>query len=128
MDFKEYYHKKLDEELEMQKQSAAEQSFAANNTGAYDTNGLDALVARYLRGGDIKEGLKKLAQDLGEAVYNYAVSDTYIPDDIFDSADSKQTYVNLMTQKIKQGYNKTLVDLMRHTAIDISNERNKLAM
>lgn len=127
MDFKEYYHKKLDEELEMQR-SEAEKSFEANNVGAYDQSGLDAVVARYLRNGDIKEGLKKLAQDLGAAIYNYSISDGYIPDDIFDSADSKQKYMNAMTQKIQQGYNSTLVELMRHAAIDIANARNSIAM
>lgn len=127
MDFKEYYHKKLDEELDMQR-SEAEKSYEANNIGAYDQSSLDALVARYLRGGDVKEGLKKLAQDLGAAVYNYSISDGYIPDDIFDSADSKQKYLNTMTQKIQQGYNSTLIDLMRHIAIDMANARNSIAM
>lgn len=127
MDFKEYYHKKLDEEFDLQR-SEAEKSYETEHVGAYDQSGLDTIVARYLRGGDIKEGLKKLAQDLGEAIYNYSISETYIPDDIFDSADSKQKYMNLMTQKVQQGYNATLVDLMRHAAIDIANARNSISM
>lgn len=127
MDFREYYHKKLDEDFEDER-SEAEKSYSENNIGAYDQNEIDVIVAKYLRTGDIKEGLKKLAQDLGTAIYNYAISDSYIPDNIFDSADSKQKYLNIMTQKVEQGYNSTLLDLMRHVAIDIANAKNSISM
>lgn len=126
MDFKEYYHKKLDEELQVQ-QSAAEASYASTTGGEYDANTLKTIVAKYVRDGDIKDGLKKLAADLGAAIYEYAIND-YVNDEMFDSADSKTKYVNIITQKIQQGSCSTLHDLLKHCAIDIANARTTITM
>ena len=123
MDFKEYYHQKLDEELEMQQKSEAEQSL---QTQAMNGSA-ESLITKYIGRGDIKEGLKQLGTDLGNAIYNYAIN-TYVTDDMFDSADSKAKYVNVITQKIQQNAAGTLVDLLKHMAIDIANTKNAITM
>lgn len=120
--FKEYYEKKLQEDLEMAQRSAAEQSY---QTQAMNSS-LDSIVMKYVGTGDIKEGLKQLATDLGTAIYNYVISDKYVQDELFNAPDDKAKYVNLMTQKIQQGACTTLVDLLRHMAIDISNAKNSI--
>lgn len=120
--FKEYYEKKLQEDIELAQRSAAEQSY---QTQAMNSS-LDSVVMKYIGNGDIKEGLKQLATDLGTAIYNYVVSDKYVQDELFNAPDDKAKYVNLMTQKIQQGANATLVDLLRHMAIDISNAKNSI--
>lgn len=120
--FKEYYEKKLQEDIELAQKSAAEQSY---QTQAMNSS-LDAVVMKYVGNGDIKEGLKQLATDLGTAIYNYIISDRYVQDELFNAPDDKAKYVNLMTQKIQQGANATLVDLLRHMAIDISNAKNSI--
>jgi hypothetical protein len=120
--FKEYYEKKLQEDIELAQRSAAEQSY---QTQAMNSS-LDTIVMKYVGNGDIKEGLKQLATDLGTAIYNYIISDKYVQDELFNAPDDKAKYVNLMTQKIQQGANATLVDLLRHMAIDISNAKNSI--
>lgn len=120
--FKEYYEKKLQEDIELAQRSAAEQSY---QTQAMNSS-LDSIVMKYVGNGDIKEGLKQLATDLGTAIYNYVISDKYVQDELFNAPDDKAKYVNLMTQKIQQGANATLVDLLRHMAIDISNAKNSI--
>ena len=129
MEFSEYYHKKLDEELAMQQRSEAEKSYAATQASAYNT-AIDNVVASYVRrnNNDLKEGLKALATDLGEAIFKYATSEVYVPEDIFKSKDEMTKYVNLVTQKIKQGANGTLVDLLRHAAVDIINAKTTISM
>lgn len=124
-DFKNYYEKKLQEDLDAAQQAAAAQSYQtsqAQTTG----NALDSLIMKYVGTGDIKEGLKQLATDLGTAIYNYIISDKYVQDELFNAPDDKAKYVNLMTQKIQQGACTTLVDLLRHMAIDISNAKNSI--
>ena len=123
MDFKEYYHKKLDEEIELGQKSAAEASY---QTQAMNSSA-ESLVNKYIGSSDIKEGMKQLAVDLGNAIYNYAVN-TYVTDEMFDSADAKNKYINIITQKIQQQANSTLVDLLRHAAIDIQNTKNSLTV
>lgn len=123
MDFKEYYHKKLDEELEMAQKSEAEQSY---ETQAMNSN-IGSLLQVYIKGGDLKEGLKKLGADLGVELLKYAV-EQYASQDEFASEDDYKKYVNVLTQKIEQNNAKTLVELLKHIAIDISNTKNSLAM
>jgi hypothetical protein len=123
MDFKEYYHKKLDEEIELGQKSAAEASY---QTQAMNSSA-ESLVNKYIGSSDIKEGMKQLAVDLGNAIYNYAIN-TYVTDEMFDSADAKNKYINIITQKIQQQANSTLVDLLRHAAIDIQNTKNSLTV
>lgn len=123
MDFKEYYHKKLDEEIELGQKSAAEASY---QTQAMNSSA-ESLVNKYIGSSDIKEGMKQLAVDLGNAIYNYAIN-TYVNDEMFDSADAKNKYINIITQKIQQQANSTLVDLLRHAAIDIQNTKNSLTV
>lgn len=122
MDFKEYYHKKLDEEMETQ-QSAAEQSYETQAMNA----SLDSLIQRYVGNGDLKEGLKKLGVDLGDAIFKFAI-ERYVNSEQFASQDDQAKYVNIITQKIQQNAAKTLVELLKHCAIDISNTKNSITM
>ena len=78
--FKEYYEKKLQEDIELAQKSAAEQSY---QTQAMNSS-LDAVVMKYVGNGDIKEGLKQLATDLGTAIYNYIISDRYVQDELLE--------------------------------------------
>ena len=57
--FKEYYEKKLQEDIELAQKSAAEQSY---QTQAMNSS-LDAVVMKYVGNGDIKEGLIVSAVD-----------------------------------------------------------------
>ena len=123
MDFKDYYHKKLDEEAMAQQQSLAGQSLESQATNG----SVESLVSKYIGSGEIKDGLKQLGLDIGEAITNYALN-TYVTDDMFDSVDAKSKYVNIITQKIQQQATSTLAELLRHMAIDIQNSKNTLTI
>lgn len=123
MDFKEYYHKKLDEEMELNQKSEAEASLQTQTMNG----SVESLVNKYIGNNEIKDGMKKLATDLGNAIFNYAIN-TYVTDEMFDSVDNKNKYVNIITQKIQQQAGSTLVDLFRHIAIDIQNSKNSLTI
>jgi hypothetical protein len=122
MDFKEYYHQKLDEEMATQ-QSAAEQSY---ETQSMNSN-IGSILQVYVKNGDLKEGLKKLGADLGAEIVRYAI-EQYANREEFESDDTFQKYVNGVNQKIEQNAAKTLAELMKHIAVDISNMKNSLAM
>ena len=123
IDFKTYYHKKLDEEMEAAQQSTAEQSYETQSMNA----SLDSLIQRYVGNGDLKEGLKKLGVDLGDAIFMFAI-ERYVTSEQFASQDDQAKYVNIITQKIQQNAAKTLVELLKHCAIDISNTKNSITM
>jgi hypothetical protein len=123
IDFKTYYHKKLDEEMEAAQQSTAEQSYETQSMNA----SLDSLIQRYVGNGDLKEGLKKLGVDLGDAIFKFAI-ERYVTSEQFASQDDQAKYVNIITQKIQQNAAKTLVELLKHCAIDISNTKNSITM
>jgi hypothetical protein len=123
IDFKTYYHKKLDEEMEAAQQSTAEQSYETQSMNS----SLDSLVQRYVGNGDMKEGLKKLGQDLGDAIFKYA-TERYVTDEMFASQDDKAKYINAVTQKIQQGASKTLIELLKHCAIDCANLKTSITM
>ena len=126
MDFKEYYHKKLDEDL-AQQQSIAAKSYEDSQESIGSDSGMESVVARYVGNGNVKEGLKKLGSDLGEAIFKYA-TERYVTDEEFASADDKAKYVNVLTQKIQQTANGTLVELLKHVAVDICNTKNAITM
>lgn len=125
IDFKEYLanKRKMDEELEMQQRSEAEQSL---QTQAMNGS-VESLLTKYVGRGDLKEGLKNLGADLGKAIYDYAIN-TYVTDDMFASQDDRAKYNNIITQKIQQSAAISLVDILKHMSIDIANTKNAVTM
>lgn len=126
LNFKEYLEnkKKMDEELQMQQQkSEAEQSL---QTQAMNGS-VESLITRYVGRGDLKAGLAKLGQDLGNAIVNYALN-TFVTDDMFDSQDAKAKYQNIINQKIQLQAVGSLVDILKHMGIDLQNTKTALTI
>lgn len=121
MDFKEYYHKKLDEEFAAEEaaRSEAEQSYTTQAMGS----NTQSLINQYVKNGDLKDGFKNLGQDLAKAIVDYAKTQL-VNDEMFSSVDSQQKYMNFIDQKIGLTAGSTLTDLLKHIAIDISNSKN----
>lgn len=121
MDFKEYYHKKLDEEFAAEEaaRSEAEQSYTTQAMGS----NTQSLINQYVKNGDLKDGFKNLGQDLVKAIVDYAKTQL-VNDEMFSSVDSQQKYMNFIDQKIGLTAGSTLTDLLKHIAIDISNSKN----
>lgn len=121
MDFKEYYHKKLDEEFAAEEaaRSEAEQSYTTQAMGS----NTQSLINQYVKNGDLKDGFKNLGQDLAKAIVDYAKTQL-VNDEMFDSVDAKSKFENFVDQKIGLTAGSTLTDLLKHIAIDLANAKN----
>lgn len=121
MDFKEYYHKKLDEEFAAEEaaRSEAEQSYTTQAMGS----NAQSLINQYVKNGDLKDGFKNLGQDLAKAIVDYAKTQL-VNDEMFDSVDAKSKFENFVDQKIGLTAGGTLTDLLKHIAIDLANAKN----
>lgn len=115
VDFKTYMRQKLDEEAAL---AAAPQAPAEA-----PMSGAASIIAQYVKNGDLKEGFKNLAQDLVQAIVDYAKNQV-VSEDQFDSIDAKAKYENFVDQKIGLNAGGTMVDLFRHIGVDISNAKN----
>lgn len=116
VDFKTYMRQKLDEEAAL---AAAPQAQPA----AAPMGGAASMIAQYVKNGDLKEGFKNLAQDLVQAIVDYAKNQV-VSEDQFDSIDAKAKYENFVDQKIGLTAGGTMIDLFRHIGVDISNAKN----
>ena len=109
VDFKTYMRQKLDEEAAL---AAAPQAQPA----AAPMSGAASMIAQYVKNGDLKEGFKNLAQDLVQAIVDYAKNQV-VSEDQFDSIDAKAKYENFVDQKIGLTAGGTMVDLFRHIRV-----------
>ena len=117
VDFKTYMRQKLDEEAPALTAAPQVQPSEAPMSGAA------SIIAQYVKNGDLKEGFKNLAQDLVQAIVDYAKNQV-VSEDQFDSIDAKAKYENFVDQKIGLNAGGTMVDLFRHIGVDISNAKN----
>ena len=117
VDFKTYMRQKLDEEAAALTAAPQVQPSEAPMSGAA------SIIAQYVKNGDLKEGFKNLAQDLVQAIVDYAKNQV-VSEDQFDSIDAKAKYENFVDQKIGLNAGGTMVDLFSHIGVDISNAKN----
>ena len=126
INFKEYLEnkRKMDEELQLQQQkSEAEQSLQTQSMNS----SVESMLNNYVKNGELKSGLAQLGQDLGNAIVNYLTS-TYVTDDMFDSVDAQQKYLNIINQKIQLQAVGSLVDILKHIGIDAQNVKTSLTI
>lgn len=127
MDFKQYYRNKLNEEGITIKDS----------NGSYDLDqdapkpqqpqaapadqGKTGLITSYVNGTSMKLGLKKLGEDIGEGIFEYATKQAVTPAD-FKSEDDYIKYTQEIRTGIEEKYNKTLTELLIQMGIFIDNK------
>ena len=130
MDFKHYYHNKLNEE-----------GIAIKNPdGTYDldqdapkpqppqqpaANG--GLIFTYVSGKSMKEGLSKLAEEIGKNIFEYSTKQLVQQTD-FKSEDDYLKYCKDIRDGVEEKYNKTLVELMTQIGIFIDNKVHTQSM
>ena len=120
MDFKNYYHNKLNEEgvtmdgldadapKPQQPQQAAPQ-------------GKSGIVSSYVNGTSLKLGLRKLGDEVGDGIFEYATKQLVQPTD-FKSEDDYIKYCQEIRTGVAEKYNKTLSDLLSQIGLFIDNK------
>lgn len=120
MDFKNYYHNKLNEEgvtmdgldadapKPQQPQQAAPQ-------------GKSGIVSSYVNGTSLKLGLRKLGDEIGDGIFEYATKQLVQPTD-FKSEDDYIKYCQEIRTGVAEKYNKTLSDLLSQIGLFIDNK------
>ena len=122
MDFKNYYHNKLNEEgvtmdgldADAPKPQPQQQPQAA-------PQGKSSIVSSYVNNTSLKLGLRKLGDEVGEGIFEYATKQLVQPTD-FKSEDDYIKYCQEIRTGVAEKYNKTLSDLLSQIGLFIDNK------
>lgn len=123
MDFKNYYHNKLNEEgvtmdgLDVdapkpQQQQQLQQAASQGKSG---------IISTYVNGTSLKLGLRKLGDEIGDGIFEYATKQLVMPTD-FKSEDDYIKYCQEIRTGVAEKYNKTLSDLLSQIGTFIDNK------
>ena len=119
MDFKNYYHNKLNEEgvtmdgLDVDAPKPQPQQVAPQ--------GKSGIITSYVNGTSLKLGLRKLGDEVGDGIFEYATKQLVQPTD-FKSEDDYIKYCQEIRTGVAEKYNKTLSDLLSQIGLFIDNK------
>lgn len=120
MDFKNYYHNKLNEEGVTMDGLDADAP-RPQPVPAPAQTGSAGMFMSYVAGKSMKEGLSNLGADIGKSIVEYATKQLVQPTD-FKSEDDYLKYCKDIRDGVEEKYNKTLVDLLTQVGIFIDNK------
>jgi len=123
MDFKNYYHNKLNEEGVtmdgLDADAPKPQSQQTQQNAA--PQGKSGIVTSYVSGTSMKLGLRKLGDEIGDGIFEYATMQLVQPTD-FKSEDDYIKYCQDIRTGVAEKYNKTLSDLLSQIGLFIDNK------
>jgi hypothetical protein len=123
MDFKNYYHNKLNEEGVtmdgLDADAPKPQSQQTQQNAA--PQGKSGIVTSYVSGTSMKLGLRKLGDEIGDGIFEYATKQLVQPTD-FKSEDDYIKYCQDIRTGVAEKYNKTLSDLLSQIGLFIDNK------
>jgi len=123
MDFKNYYHNKLNEEgvtmdgLDVDAPKPQSQQTQQNAA----PQGKSGIVTSYVSGTSMKLGLRKLGDEIGDGIFEYATKQLVQPTD-FKSEDDYIKYCQDIRTGVAEKYNKTLSELLSQIGLFIDNK------
>ena len=123
MDFKNYYHNKLNEEgvtmdgLDVDAPKPQSQQTQQNAA----PQGKSGIVTSYVSGTSMKLGLRKLGDEIGDGIFEYATNQLVQPTD-FKSEDDYIKYCQDIRTGVAEKYNKTLSELLSQIGLFIDNK------
>lgn len=120
MDFKSYYHNRLNEEgnidepldVDAVKEPQTTQQGQSGNTG---------ILAPYVGNTSLKLGFRKLGEDIGMAIVEYATKQAVQPTD-FKSEDDYIKYCQTIRVGIAEKSNKVLIETLQNIGLFIDQE------
>lgn len=92
----------------------------------HGNSGISSIIRAYVKdGSDLKNGLKTLGDDLGKAIVDYALN-VLVTDDMFESETIKNTKYEIpFRNKVEEGFNKTLSELLKNIGITITELKGR---
>ena len=121
MDFKNYYHNKLNEEGVTMDGLDADAPKPQQQLQQAAPQGKSGIVSSYVNGTSLKLGLRKLGDEIGDGIFEYATKQLVQPTD-FKSEDDYIKYCQDIRTGVAEKYNKTLSDLLSQIGTFIDNK------
>ena len=121
MDFKNYYHNKLNEEGVTMDGLDADAPKPQQQPQQAASQGKSGIVSSYVSGTSLKLGLRKLGDEIGDGIFEYATKQLVQPTD-FKSEDDYIKYCQEIRTGVAEKYNKTLSDLLSQIGLFIDNK------
>lgn len=120
MDFKSYYHNRLNEEgnidepldVDAVKEPQTTQQGQAGNTG---------ILGPYVGNTSLKLGFRKLGEDIGMAIVEYATKQAVQPTD-FKSEDDYIKYCQTIRVAVAEKSNKVLIETLQNIGLFIDQK------
>jgi len=122
MDFKEYYHNRLNEDGTINEPLDADAPVKeAPQAQPAQTTGGSGIITPYVSNTTLKLGLRKLGEDIGMAIVEYATKQAVQPTD-FKSEDDYIKYTQDIRKAIAEKYNVSLRDLLSNMGLYIDTQ------
>ena len=124
MDFKEYYHSRLNEDGTLMNEpldaDAPKQEPVAQKSVAAPSQGGTGILMPYVNNTTMKLGLRKLGEDIGMAIVEYATQQAVQASD-FKSEDDYTKYKQDIRKAIAEKSNIALRDMLTSIGLYIDN-------
>ena len=121
MDFKEYYHNRLNEDGTINEPLDADAPVQeAPQAQPAQTTGGSSILAPYVGNTTLKLGLRKLGEDIGMAIVEYATKQAVQPTD-FKSEDDYIKYTQDIRKAIAEKSNVAVRDMLSNIGLYIDN-------
>jgi hypothetical protein len=121
MDFKEYYHNRLNEDGTINEPLDADAPVKeAPQAQPTQTTGGAGIITPYVSNTTLKLGLRKLGEDIGMAIVEYATKQAVQPTD-FKSEDDYIKYTQDIRKAIAEKSNVAVRDMLSNIGLYIDN-------
>lgn len=124
MDFKEYYHSRLNEDGTLMNEpldaDAPKQEPVAQKSVSAPSQGGTGILMPYVNNTTLKQGLRQLGEDIGMAIVEYATKQAVQQTD-FKSVDDYTKYTQDIRKAIAEKSNIALRDMLTSIGLYIDN-------
>lgn len=121
MDFKQYYHNRLDEEGNLMSEPLDADAPVKEVPAPKEVAGHAGIIAPYTNGTSLKLGFKKLGEDIGMAIVEYATKQAVQVTD-FKSEDDYIKYCQDIRTAIAEKSNIAMRDMLSNIGLYIDTK------
>ena len=121
MDFKQYYHNRLDEEGNLMKEPLDVDAPVKEAPEPKSNGGYAGIIAPYTTGSSLKLGFKKLGEDIGMAIVEYATKQAVQVTD-FKSEDDYIKYCQDIRTAVAEKSNIAMRDMLSNIGLYIDTK------
>lgn len=121
MDFKSYYHNRLNEEGNLDEPLDVDAAPVAQEQQGKQAAGNTGILAPYVSNTSLKLGFKKLGEDIGMAIVEYATKQAVQPTD-FKSEDDYIKYCQDIRVAVAEKSNKVMIETLQNIGLYIDQK------